>query len=142
MGGVPSVSPSLREVPLADNPAAVDFAYHLISGQIEIVILMTGVGLRHLITQIERRVPRERFLAALSDITTIARGPKPVAVLKELGITPTCARPEPEHLARDPGNNRSARAGRQPDRRRARVRPAECQPGRRARSPRRKGPHC
>lgn len=95
MGGVPSVSPSLREVPLADNPAAVDFAYHLISGQIDIVILMTGVGLRHLITQIERRVPRERFLAALSDITTIARGPKPVAVLKELGITPTWRVPEP-----------------------------------------------
>ncbi|HVU90576.1 MAG TPA: uroporphyrinogen decarboxylase [Pirellulales bacterium] len=95
MGGVPSVSPSLREVPLADNPAAVDFAYHLISGQIDVVILMTGVGLRHLVTQIERRVPRERFLAALSDITTIARGPKPVAVLKELGITPTWRVPEP-----------------------------------------------
>ena len=95
MGGVPSVSPSLREVPLADNPEAVDFAFHLISGQIDIVILMTGVGLRHLVAQIERRVPRDRFLAALSDITTVARGPKPVAVLKELGITPTWRVPEP-----------------------------------------------
>ncbi|HEY4313008.1 MAG TPA: uroporphyrinogen decarboxylase [Pirellulales bacterium] len=95
MGGVPSVSPSLREVPLADNPEAVDFAYHLISGQIDIVILMTGVGLRHLVAQIERRVPRDRFLAALSDITTVARGPKPVTVLKELGITPTWRVPEP-----------------------------------------------
>ncbi len=95
MGGVPSVSPSLREVPLLANPDAVDFAYHLISGQIDIVILMTGVGLRHLVAQIERHVPRERFLAALSDVTTIARGPKPVVVLKELGIEPTWRVPEP-----------------------------------------------
>jgi uroporphyrinogen decarboxylase len=95
MGGVPSVSPSLREVPLEANPDAVDFAYHLISGQIDVVVLMTGVGLRHLGAQIERRVPRERFLASLSDVTTIARGPKPVAVLKELGITPTWRVPEP-----------------------------------------------
>jgi len=64
LGGIPSVSPSLREVPLETNPDAVDFAYHLISGQIDIVILMTGVGLRHLVAQIERQVPRERFLAA------------------------------------------------------------------------------
>lgn len=95
LGGIPSVSPSLREVPLETNPDAVDFAYHLISGQIDIVILMTGVGLRHLVAQIERQVPRERFLAALSDITTVARGPKPVAVLKELGFDPTWRVPEP-----------------------------------------------
>jgi uroporphyrinogen decarboxylase len=95
MGGVASVSPSLREVPLEANPDAVDFAYHLISGQIDVVVLMTGVGLRHLVAQIERRVPRERFLASLSDVTTIARGPKPVAVLKELGITPSWRVPEP-----------------------------------------------
>ncbi|HEY1601204.1 MAG TPA: uroporphyrinogen decarboxylase [Pirellulales bacterium] len=95
MGGVASVSPSLREVPLTTNPDAVDFAYHLISGQIDIVVLMTGVGLRHLVAQVERHVPRDRFLASLSDVTTVARGPKPVTVLRELGITPTWRVPEP-----------------------------------------------
>jgi uroporphyrinogen decarboxylase len=95
MGGIASVSPSLREVPLTTNPDAVDFAYHLISGQIDIVVLMTGVGLRHLVAQVERHVPRDRFLASLSDVTTVARGPKPVAVLRELGITPTWRVPEP-----------------------------------------------
>jgi len=95
LGGVASVSPSMREVPLEANPEAVDFAYHLISGQIDIVVLMTGVGLRHLVKQVERHVPRERFLSALSDVTTVARGPKPVAVLKELGIDPTWRVPEP-----------------------------------------------
>ena len=141
LGGVPSVSPSMREVPLADNPEAVDFAYHLISGQIDIVMLMTGVGLRHLVAQIERRVPRERFLAALSDITTVARGPKPVAVLKELGIAPDLARARAEHLARGACDDRSARAGGQSDRGRAGIRPAQCQPGRGARSARRAVSH-
>ena len=36
---------------------------------------------------IERHVDRDRFLAAVSDVTTIARGPKPVAVLKEFGFS-------------------------------------------------------
>jgi len=94
-GGQAFVSPSLREVPLVNNPDAVDFAHRLISGQIDVVILMTGVGTRHLVAQIERHVDRQRFLDCLSDITTVARGPKPVAALRELNITPTIRVPEP-----------------------------------------------
>ncbi len=94
-GAEPFVSASLREVPLTENPEAVDFAHRLISGEIDIVILMTGVGTKHLITQIERHVDRQRFLNCLTDITTIARGPKPVAALRELGITPTVRIGEP-----------------------------------------------
>lgn len=94
-GAEPFVSASLREVPLTENPEAVDFAHRLISGEIDIVILMTGVGTKHLVTQIERHVDRQRFLNCLTDITTIARGPKPVAALRELGITPTVRIGEP-----------------------------------------------
>ncbi|HEX3871670.1 MAG TPA: uroporphyrinogen decarboxylase [Pirellulales bacterium] len=94
-GGKPFVSPSLREVPLTENPEAVDFAHRLISGEIDIVILLTGVGTRHLVAQVERHVDRDRFLAALSDVTTVVRGPKPVAALKELGLEPTLRAPEP-----------------------------------------------
>src|SRR5262249_48546729 len=94
-GGVPHVSPSLREVSLDDQREAVDFAHQLISGQIDIVVLMTGVGVRHLLTAIERRIDRQRFLDPLSEVTTLARGPKPVAVLKELGIERTLRVPEP-----------------------------------------------
>ncbi len=94
-GGVPHVSPSMREVPLEDNRAAVDFAHQLMTAQIDVVILLTGVGIRHLVGAVERHVDRDRFLAALADTTTIARGPKPVAVLKEWGITPTRLVPEP-----------------------------------------------
>jgi uroporphyrinogen decarboxylase len=94
-GGVPFVSPSMREVPLDNHQAAVDFANRLITGQIDVVIFLTGVGTRELVRQIERHVDRARFLAAISDIRSVVRGPKPAAALKELGIAPTVSVPEP-----------------------------------------------
>jgi uroporphyrinogen decarboxylase len=94
-GGVPSVSPSMREVPIAENREAVDFAHRVMTGQIDVIIFMTGVGIRHLVAEVERHVDRQRLLEAISDIVTIARGPKPVAVLKELGLKPTHRVPEP-----------------------------------------------
>lgn len=93
--GQAHVSPSMREVPLEDNKEAVDFAHRLITGQIDVVIFMTGVGFRHLLDLVEHHVDRKRFLDALSDITTIARGPKPVAAMKQVGLTPTHRVPEP-----------------------------------------------
>ena len=95
LGGKPSVSPSMREVPLENNAEAIDFANRLITGQVDLVILMTGVGVRCLMQQIDRQVPRDRFLSALADTTTLVRGPKPVAVLRELGVTPTYRADEP-----------------------------------------------
>jgi len=94
-GGVPLVGPSLREVPLDDHREAVDFANMLITGQIDVVLFMTGVGTRILVSAVERHVDRQRFLDALSDVVTVARGPKPVAALKELGLEPTHRVPEP-----------------------------------------------
>jgi uroporphyrinogen decarboxylase len=94
-GGIASVSPSMREVPIAENREAVDFANRVITGGIDLIIFMTGVGIRHLVSEVERHVDRARFLAAISDMTTIARGPKPVVALKELGLSPTYRVPEP-----------------------------------------------
>lgn len=94
-GGRPFVSPSLREVPRGENPQAVEFAQRLMTGGIDVVVLLTGVGVRHLLAAVERHVDRQRFLSALADTTTVVRGPKPLAVLKELGITPTFKVREP-----------------------------------------------
>ena len=88
-GGDAFVSPSMREVPIEPNRPAIDFAYRVITGEISVVLLMTGVGFRFLMNSIERHVDTQRFLDALSDITTICRGPKPVAALRELGIKAT-----------------------------------------------------
>ena len=94
-GGTPYVSPSMREVAVPEQREAIDFAYRVITGEINIVIFLTGVGFQHLLAAIERSVDKQRFLDALSDITTVVRGPKPAAALREAGITATVKVPEP-----------------------------------------------
>lgn len=94
-GGVPFVSPSMREVPIERNREAIDFANRVMVGEINIVIFLTGVGFKHLLSAVERAVDKQRFLDALSDITTIVRGPKPAAAMRELKLTPTVTVPEP-----------------------------------------------
>lgn len=94
-GGIAHVSPSMREVPVATNPEAIDFANRLITGQVDLVIFTTGVGFTQLVGQVERHVDRQRFLSSLSDVTTVARGPKPVAAMKPLGLKPTYRAAEP-----------------------------------------------
>ena len=59
------------------------------------MIFMTGVGTRALAQAIEPTCPRELLVAALSKVTVIARGPKPVAVLREFGVNVTLIVPEP-----------------------------------------------
>src|ERR1700690_3981139 len=85
-GGKPEVVPAMCEVSPPRNPEAIDFANRVITGQVDALIFTTGSGVRQLVEQIQRNVDRARFLAAVSDVTTIARGPKPVAALRELGI--------------------------------------------------------
>jgi uroporphyrinogen decarboxylase len=94
-GGTPISAPSMREVPLSDNREALEFARELLAGRIDAVILLTGVGTRALVQVVERVFPRDAFLDALSRIPTVVRGPKPQAVLRELGVPVTLAVPEP-----------------------------------------------
>ena len=94
-GAVASVSPSMREVPHSENPQVVDFAQRVIDGEFDVVIFMTGVGFRFLLGGLEGQINREQFLGALAKLITIARGPKPVAAMKEVGLQPTYRVPEP-----------------------------------------------
>lgn len=89
------VSPSMCESPLDDQRSAIDFANELIAGQIDAVVLLTGVGTKMLVEGVARHVDKQRFLDALSDVPTIARGPKPRAALGEFGLKPTLLAPEP-----------------------------------------------
>jgi uroporphyrinogen decarboxylase len=94
-GGQAFVSPSMREVPIEQNREAIDFAHRLITGEIDIMIFLTGVGFKHLLAAVERHVDRQRYLDALADITTICRGPKPAAAMAEVGLKPSYRVPEP-----------------------------------------------
>jgi len=94
-GGKATVAPSMREIPLASNAEAVAFARTLSEGGFDMVIFLTGVGTRALTRVVETVYPVERFVTALRKLTIVARGPKPVAALKELGVPVTVAVPEP-----------------------------------------------
>jgi uroporphyrinogen-III synthase len=95
-GGRPLVAPSMREVPLESNAEAVAFADGLIRGDFDVVVLLTGVGTRALLDVVQRvRGSRDPFVEALRKVRIVARGPKPVAVLRELNIQPSVTAPEP-----------------------------------------------
>lgn len=94
-GGIAHVSPSMQEVPLEKNKPAIDFAYRLITGEIDIVIFLTGVGFRYLLDTVSQHLETSKYLHALEDITTVARGPKPVAAMRKSGIEPTIRAAEP-----------------------------------------------
>ena len=94
-GGEPVEAPSLREVPIGDNPEAIAFADRLIAGEFDLVIFLTGVGTRYLAREIETKYPREEWVAALKRAKVAIRGPKPVAPLREFGARIDLQAPEP-----------------------------------------------
>jgi uroporphyrinogen decarboxylase len=95
LGGVPRIAPALREVPLEENEAAFAFGEVLFAGHLDAVIFMTGGGARRLIEVLETRHSREKIVQALVGTTVVARGPKPLKVLRELKVPVTIAVPEP-----------------------------------------------
>jgi len=94
-GGKPVIAPSTREVPEGPNEDELKFAAELQQDKYGAVIFLTGVGTRHLAQAIETVCSREQLVAALSRTKIVARGPKPVAVLREFGVPVTIAVPEP-----------------------------------------------
>jgi uroporphyrinogen-III synthase len=94
-GGRPVVAPATREVAAEDNGDARKFVAALREGRLDIVIFLTGVGTRALAQAAESICPREEFVAALGRTAVIARGPKPVAALRELGVPIAALVPEP-----------------------------------------------
>ena len=94
-GGRAIVAPSMREVPLESNTEALAFARTLAANGFDMVIFLTGVGTRALARVVETIYPLEQFAEALRKVTVVARGPTPVAALKELGVPVTIAVPEP-----------------------------------------------
>lgn len=94
-GGRPISAPALREVPIETNSEALAFADALVGGEIDLVILLTGVGTRALLALVDKMRDRTAFIGALSRTRIAARGPKPVAALREIDLTPWVVAPEP-----------------------------------------------
>ena len=94
-GGVPLVTPALREIPLNDNSAALKFGVQLTTERVDMLILLTGVGTTAMFDLLKTRYPWSSIVAALRQTALVARGPKPVAALKAFGLQPTLTVPEP-----------------------------------------------
>jgi len=94
-GGDPFVAPSVKEAPFRQHEEAYGWAERLLAGEFDLLTLMTGVGLGYLRDVVVKRYPLEVFSDALRRVTLISRGPKPAAVLHEMGVVPQITAPEP-----------------------------------------------
>ena len=94
-GGVATVAPSMREITLESNSEALAFARTLFAGGFDMIIFLTGVGARALAKVVETVYPLEQFVAELRKIAVVARGSKPMAVLKEWNVPIAVSAPEP-----------------------------------------------
>jgi uroporphyrinogen-III synthase len=94
-GGNPLITPALREIPLDDNSAALKFGDQLTTEQVDMLILLTGIGTTALFDLLKTRYPWSSIVAALKQTALVARGPKPVAALKAFALQPTLTVPEP-----------------------------------------------
>ena len=85
-GGEPVCAPALREAPL---DCADDVSYlldRLAGNSIDVVVFQTGVGARALFAEADRQSRQDELLDALRCITTVCRGPKPTAALRQAKV--------------------------------------------------------
>lgn len=94
-GGEPIVVPAMREVGLESNQHVLKFAAEVLEGNYDLIIFMTGVGVRAMLEIVQTRYDREEFLAALRKVKIAARGVKPGSVLRELKIAVDVIAEEP-----------------------------------------------
>jgi len=94
-GGDPFVAPSMREIPLQDNPQAFAFAARLFAEEFDMMILLTGVGSRLLNQILQTRYAEDAFVEALKKLAVVVRGSKPAAVMREWNVPVAVMVPEP-----------------------------------------------
>jgi uroporphyrinogen-III synthase len=77
----------------ADPIPVLNFIRRFAEGACDDLILLTGEGLRRLLSCIEQHEPalRPAFLTHLARVRKITRGPKPARALRELGLKPDLA---------------------------------------------------
>jgi len=102
-GGVALSAPSMQEIPLGpardtggpSNAEVFAFAEELMAGRIDVAIFLTGVGTRYLFETLGPRHSQAELAAALGTTTVVARGSKPLRVLRELDVPVSIVAPEP-----------------------------------------------
>jgi uroporphyrinogen-III synthase len=85
--------PLVKILPLHDTAEPDAWIDSAIRGEFDELILLTGEGLRHLLTISGAR--RDGFTAALKRMRLTVRGPKPTRALREIGLSPDVTAPFP-----------------------------------------------
>ena len=94
-GGRAIIAPSMREVPLTDNVDALQAIRNVIDGQVDLLVLLTGVGTEAML-KLARTGGMERLLLSkMSELPIAVRGPKPAAVLHRLNLKSTIRAEQP-----------------------------------------------
>jgi uroporphyrinogen-III synthase len=86
-------APALREVPLPRSPAIDELAHALAAGDVSVLVLLTGVGTRALAAALA--ADAEGFRTLVGDTRIVARGPKPLAALRDLAVSGAVPVPSP-----------------------------------------------
>ena len=94
-GGQPLSAPSMREIPIEDNPVAIQFVQDSIHGKFPVVILLTGGGTEALFEVARSQGQYDQLIEAFRQTSLIIRGPKPAAVLSKVGLKYAVRAPEP-----------------------------------------------
>src|SRR6266511_3283408 len=64
-GGLPTVVPVMREVPLESNQDAFAFAQSLLEAKFDVVVFLTGAGARILFNAVLTRFSRDEFFCGI-----------------------------------------------------------------------------
>ena len=96
LGGVPIVAPSVQRSSLGIKSRSLGLRPEDSSArEVDMVIFTTGVGVKALASAVEKACPRDELSRYLNEMVVVARGPKPTAALKELGVRVSISVPEP-----------------------------------------------
>jgi len=80
----------------APDPTPIEaWLRRFVAGACDDLVLFTGEGLRRLLCFAERIELRDAFIGALGRVRKIARGPKPVRALREIGLAADIQAVEP-----------------------------------------------
>jgi uroporphyrinogen-III synthase len=100
LGGVVVAAPAVREVPSGAPDAHRSTIDRLIAGSFSVVVILTGAGATTLFAEADRAGVLPALLDAMGRTTIACRGPKPLAVLRKHGLTPSIVTKQP-HTTND-----------------------------------------
>src|SRR6058998_699735 len=78
--------PILEERPVENREELEQFVRQVAAGNFDLMIFLTGVGARFLVSAAESAGLKNEFLQALDKMLIAVRGPKPVNALRQFGV--------------------------------------------------------